>query len=211
MNNKLRVCFSILFLYLICNCYAQEFDFGLQGGWGFYKMTDLKEYARSINYNGKITSNYPSNFYFQPSIMLKASGFSFGFIYSYFHTGSSSRDLTGRLTNTNINAHVPGIKLGLEPDIEGIIKTSMYCELGRVFTNLTGLPEGKYIGRSFYFEPGIQFSHYLKKFYKIGLNIGYFKEFKRENFQLKGALGTEIKTNNDFHYANGWEGFRLGL
>jgi hypothetical protein len=208
MNNKLSVCFLILFLGTIYKCYGQELDFDLQGGLGFYKMTDLKGLTQT-NSNGKITSNYPANFYFQPSLTLKASAFSFGFIYSYHTTSARYTDHAGILANTTVNCHVPGIKLGLEPDIEGFIRTSVYCELGRVFTNLTGLHEGNYIGRSFYYEPGIQFNHYLQKFNKIGLSIGYFKEFKRDDFGLKGASGTVIKTYNN--YGNGWDGFRLGL
>ena len=189
MSNKITGCVSFLFLYLTFNSNAQEFNFGLQCGIGYYNMKDLKELTtHSINQQEKIVSNYPPSVYFQPSIIFKVSIISFGFLYSYHFTGSTilSKDNSGNRVDTKINCHAPGIIFGIHPENESKIRPSLYCELGRVFSNLImdefsakGIQTNdgyKFIGRCLYFESGLQFSYYIKK-YIIGLNGGYFNEF----------------------------------
>jgi len=221
--NKVNVFLSFLFLCIALNSSAQEFDFSFQTGVGFYKMNDLKALTtQGINQHGfqaKIVYNYPPSLYIQPSITFRIRGISLGFVYSYQSTGSriSAIDNSNKSFDTKINCHAPGIILGFHPENDGKMRMSFYGKLGRAYSNLSmngsqPLNESyKFDSRCLYYEPGLQISYNIKKNYVVGFNAGYFKEFKRQDFELKGARGTLIKTNHDSYIGNGWDGLRLGL
>jgi hypothetical protein len=229
MTDNIKYFISLLMGIIVLQVNAQKINFGLETGLGKYGMRDLKEISRDIitqlSFPARITSDYPVYLYYQPQIIFKFKSFNFGLLYSFHSTGSriSSKDYSGEYKyDTKINCHAPAIILGIIPYSPTRIKNAVLCEVGFVRSNLSmnesmriGTESSsvgyEFVANSFFFEPKFQLSYPMKNNFTLGINIGYFKEFKRGDFKLKKDSQSIIPMDHDFIVENGWDGLRLGL
>jgi hypothetical protein len=204
---------------------AQEIRLCFQSGYGYYNMKSLSDITEGIFYKlpfqSKIIANYPSFYYFQPMVKLCFTHFNIGITWSYQSTGSriSSKDYSGEYRfDSRIYSRSPGII------VNGILfrshnfGTGLLLQLGKNFTTLkmsefieidTTKTSNDYNFStvSYYYEPGFNIFYTLKSF-NFEISVGYYKEFKRKDFQQIGTIQNKIglkKSNNDM-----WDGFRLG-
>ena len=221
--------FTIILFILINHSYlsnAQEFKVGFQSGLGTYKMHRLKDLSNYLAYYNsllpKVVSNYPSYFYYQPSVTFAFKKINLGFLYSFHSTGSriSIKDYSGEYRfDSKIKCHTLGTVGEINLNPEKKIKFILYSEVGVIFTklNLTesftvndqSLIDIKYdfTSKSYYYEPGLKISYPLSSIL-FECNLGYFKQFGKGTFKTSDDLN--VYTNGDLLKPD-WSGLRIGI
>jgi hypothetical protein len=207
---------------------AQELNASFQTGYGFYNMSSLAEFTRStynqLPFQAKIISNYPAYHYYIPMLKISGDYFEFGLNYLFQTTGSriSSRDYSGEYRlDTRINSNSPGIMLGSLIEDNDFFKMGMFVQSGFNFSvfkisellqvdTMENTDELKLKSTSFYVEPGFRLLFpYNRVCFEF--NIGYYKEFKRNDFTLKNDVEVGIPVKKDFFEPDIWDGLRIGI
>ena len=219
----------ILGILLVCcsNIVAQNLQFGFQYGIGIYNMNSLKSVTEKtydqLPFESKIISNYPVYFYYEPILKLLYKDLNFGILYTYQSTGSriSSKDYSGEYKfDSRIYSNSPGLYVSYNMNHDLKYRFALFSEIGINITKLN-MNESinvdtvinnnyKFFTNSYYFKPGIVFSYKLKKLC-FDISVGYFKEFKRNNFNLKGDPEAELPVKTKFLDSDIWDGFRFGI
>ncbi len=201
--------------------------FGFQTGWANFKMGDLKDLNRIVHQNNPLnpvqTSNYPSYYYYQPTLKIKINKLSFGILYSKSSSGSRSsiKDFSGEYRfDTRISNTTYGILTSFNIYSWRNFNATFYSEFGFFKTklNITEYLEiynNKYIdfnndysSKNGYLEPGIILSYSLR-FLEIEGNLGYFKQLKGK--PLRDSNSLNISFNSTYDTQPDWSGFRYGL
>lgn len=226
--NSIKNTLFILLLFLCSMAYAQDIQLGFQTGVGTYNMEALKGLNevvyKSLPFQSRIISNYPSYLYYKPSFIVSFNKFSIGFQASYYSTGSriSSKDYSGEyLFDTRMNCIAPGVygDCSLFRLFEKC-KVSLYSEGGVTFSklalkeDLTVLDENltntsyAFKSRNYYIEPGLKLEYQFSQLINIGLNGGYFAQFGKNDF---ASDKKEVLTNRNNTVCPDWSGLRVGL
>ncbi|RPH33915.1 MAG: hypothetical protein EHM93_02795 [Bacteroidales bacterium] len=215
----------VLFFFSLSN-YSQDFKIGFQSGWGSYKMSELKDLNQYILKNNplspKMISNYPSYYYYRPSIIFAYKKVNFGLIFSHQSTGSriSIKDYSGEyLFDSKIKSNAFGILGEVNVDPEKKLKFILYSELGFIKTQLTlteflkvfdnTITDDKYYfdSKNYYIEPGFKISYPLS-FISLELNIGFFQQFGKKKFEGDKDVSLTVNGNK---IKPDWSGLRFGL
>lgn len=222
---------NILLLILSSYCsiaYSQDIELGIQTGIGTYNMKDLKGlnevFFKSLPFQVKMISNYPSYFYYKPTFLLSFNKFRIGLQASYYSTGSriSSKDYSGEyLYDTRINCIAPSVYGDFSLfQLFGKCKVMLYSEGGVTFSQLSlkedltvdneNLTNSSYAfkSRNYYIEPGLKLEYQLSKLMNIGLDAGYFAQFGKNDFV---SDKNEVLNNRNETIGPDWSGLRVGL
>lgn len=222
---------NILLLILISFCsiaYSQDIELGIQSGIGTYDMKDLKGLTdvvfKSLPFQVKMISNYPSYFYYKPTFLLSFNKFSIGLQASYYSTGSriSSKDYSGEyLFDTRTNCIAPSVYVDYSLfRLFEKCNVSLYSEGGVTFSQLSlkedltvvneNLTNSSYAfkSRNYYIEPGLKLEYQLSQLMNIGLNAGYFAQFGKNDFE---SDKNEVLNNRNETIGPDWSGLRVGL
>ncbi len=221
MKENIIIIISLLFSI---NIYAQEIQYGIGTGIGSYNMGDLKkinnEVLQNLPFESKIVSNFPSFFYYQPSIILREKNFGFGICYKFESTGSriSSSDYSGEYRyDMIIYSNSPCFIAVYDISVSNNIRIGLYALAGLVFTNLkmneylhvidTTLTNStyKFNAQNEIVEPGFSVNYNLKNI-GLMLNLGYLIQTKDGSF----STNNDQNSNTNSIKPN-WNGYRIGL
>lgn len=220
---------ALTLILTVASVNAQDFKVSFQTGYGFYNMNTFKDITKdaneSLTFETKVISNYPPYNYYQPMIILVNNRFEVGLFYLFQTTGSriSSIDYSGEyLFDSKINSNSPGIILGYKIKEYDKISIGFNAEAGFTFNTLefkeslklngqlVSEDENTLTSENPYFKPNLNISYNLNRF-SSSINIGYLKEFLRNNYTLKGARATEIPVKTKFTESDIWDGIRIGI
>lgn len=222
---------SVLLIFIGFYCsiaYSQNIKMGVQTGLGSYKMDELKWFTssiyKSLPFQAKIISNYPTYIYYKPSIVLSYNNLNLGFQIAQYSTGSriSSKDYSGEyLFDTKIN----GTALGYYIDFGGFsvfnkFKISPFLESGIIFSefklkeyftlNNVEITNSsfKLNSKNYYSSVGFKFEYTISKLLSAELSSSYSVQYGKKN--LKTDEGGAIQGNHGDLQPN-WGGFQTGL
>ncbi len=188
---------TIYLILTICviNLNAQKLVMGLETGLGTFSMKDLKLVNQSaisgLPFESKIVDNFPSYFYFRPTLTLKFNSHNIGLVYNIQSSGAriSSKDYSGEyVLDMKVNANSIGILNEFDTSLKKSF-LSFYTIAGMNFSeinlveNLTVFDQkapseaNKLSSNSYFLEAGIRPKFTFNKF-SIGLNLGYNYQFK---------------------------------
>lgn len=220
----MRINTVVFFLILVSqNFIAQEIQIGFGSGLGSYKMDDLKKMnnlvVKSIPFQTKIVSDFPSYWYYCPYLVFKGKSASFGLFYNYESTGSriSSADYSGEFRlDMKIHSNSTGFIIGYDIRVFSNFYLGIYSILGLGFTDLkvneylqTGddsyMHTSKFNIMSEIIEPGVNLN-YKSKFVGVKMKFGYLFQAKYNSFTAGKNSG--INLDND---KPNWNGYRIGL
>lgn len=222
-----------LLVFAICFCIhslnAQDLKISFQTGYGFYNMSTFKDITKDANENlafeTKIISNYPPYIYYQPMFILTINRLDIGVLYLFQTSGSriSSKDYSGEyLFDSKINSNGPGIILGYKIKKYENISIALNVQVGYTFNTLkfneslklddqiVSEDENKFTSQNPYFKPNLDISYNWNRL-SGSINLGYFKEFLRNNYTLEGARENEIPVETKFTESDIWDGMRIGI
>lgn len=219
----------LIFMGFYCSiAYTQNIKIGMQTGLGSYKMDELKWFTssiyKSLPFQAKIISNYPSYIYYKPSIVLSYNNLSLGFQIAQYSTGSriSSKDYSGEyLFDTKIN----GTALGYYIDFGGFsvfkkFKISPFLESGIIFSefklkeyftlNSVEITNStfKLKSKNYYSSVGFKIEYTISKLFCAEINSGYSVQYGKIN--LKTDQGGSIHGNHG-DIQPSWEGLQTGF
>ena len=225
---QIRTAFFLLFLCICSTAHPEDLKIGIQGGLGFYRMKELKEFNTSVYeslpFKADVISNYPPFFYYQAVFLLAYKKFSVGVQTGFSSTGSriSSKDYSGEyLMDASIHCWSPGLHLDISLwTIKPKSRLSLYSEGGVAFSRLNmsetlTVYDQKYINssysfkvRNYYIEPGLRFQRTIYNNIIAELTAGYFIQSGKRDLQTD---------KNEMIFVGGhalnaeWTGFRCGL
>lgn len=224
---KLTIFLSLFMCFAVVQ--AQNIKFSFQTGYGFYNMNTLKDITNDaiddVSFESKIISNYPPYNYYQPMIILVNNNFELGFLYLFQTTGSriSSKDYSGEYTfDSKIKSNSPGIMLGYIIKNDNNISIGLNVQVGYTFNTLVfneslklndqlaSEDESILSSQNPYFKPNLDISYNWNQF-SGSINLGYFKEFFRNNYTLDEARENEIPVKTKFSDSDIWDGVRIGI
>lgn len=223
MRKKILLVIALIFA-IYSNSSAQGIELGFQTGYGFYNMNTIKnisnETFNQLPFEAKIISNCPPYLYYQPRITFPHSNMSFGFLYTFQSTGAriSSKDYSGEYKfDTKMYSNSPGVIVNIYL-VKNKCIFGIYSELGMNFTKLkfdeylkvdTIINDQVYsfTSNSFYLKPGLNIIYPLNKF-SIEFNVGYYKEFFRQDISNGQS---KILVKKDFFDIDIWDGLRTGF
>lgn len=227
MMNKYLLALA-LFLS-IASSNAQDLKISFQTGYGFYDMNTFKDITKDANeslaFETKIISNYPPYNYYQPMIIIVNNKLELGFFYLFQTTGSriSSVDYSGEyLFDSKINSHSPGILIGYEIKEYDKISIGLNVLVGFTFNTLkfneslklnkelVSDEENTLTSENPYFKPNLKITYSINRF-SSSINVGYLKEFFRNNYTLEGARANHIPVETKFSESDIWDGIRIGI
>jgi hypothetical protein len=199
-------------------------------GYGLYSMKGLKEFNKGLVSNAPISSlivaDFPSEWYYRPSLMLKYKIVNLGVIYTYQATSaeiSGKNDTAQYLVNFDASSHCPGFYGELSIYYIGNFTLMADASLGFIFSDLRfdeyfkmsdSVHSDKrlnYKGTSYFAEPGLQIKYSYKHF-DFGLNAGYFFSIAPDAYYIDEVYRDELTnpfTNSTIKPE--WSGFRLGV
>jgi hypothetical protein len=205
-----------LILTLIPSClFSQAIKIGFQSGLGTYNMKDLQNFnkslLRNLPFDTRIVAEFPSYWYYQPSIAVELNNLSIGILCFYNSTGSriSGKDYSGEYyLDMKIHTNSPGIFI--ETDLASVsrLKFSFTSGIGFLFSrlninehlkvgdNILTNDDYNFKSRNYYFQPGCKASYSWKSI-SFEINNGYLIQFGDRVFFGK------VKPN--------WDGFRIGI
>jgi len=224
---KRHLQFCLLVTFLVGNIYAQNLKIGFEGGRGSYTMKEMKDVNNlmisEIPFDSKIVTDFPSNYYIQPSISLDYQKFSLGIIYAYNSTGSriSSIDYSGEYRyDLQLSSNSPALQIEYYI-YKKKFEMSFYTNLGLVYTKLTmhelltvydtNLDNSKneFLSINSNLEPGFHFSRNIGVC-NIGINVGYSINYYKQGFYLKDNKKIPLMNGND-QVKPDWSGLRYGI
>jgi len=226
--NKIK---SILVIIISLYCslaYSQDIKFGFQTGIGAYQMGELEYITssvyKSLPFQAKATSVYPSYYFFKPSVRFAFDRFSIGVQLSKLSTGSkiSSKDYTGEYQfYTKVNCLAPSSYIDFGHfRVLNKFKVSGTFEAGVIFSKLelkeyfelydNVIKNDKYNFKceNYYVEPGLKIEYYLYKFASIEFSSSYSFQFGKNSFET--SEGMYIKGEHG-GVGPDWTGLRYGL
>ncbi len=218
---------TLIAILLTSGIQAQNYKASLQIGYGIYNMGTLSKITRSIDnslpFESKIISNYPAYINYQPMLALSFDKLDLGVSYIFQSTGSriSSKDYSGEYKfDTRISAKCPGVF------IKGTVLRFKYFNIGLtlnsglVFSHLSlseelnledyyDQTEYKYKSMSNYVLGDFDLIIPIKRF-DVELNVGYFKEYKRNDY-VSQTDQNDLYINDNFSDTDFWDSFRLAI
>jgi hypothetical protein len=224
------IVYALFCVLSISSVEAQLIKYSFQFGYGSVTMTELKEYDERrislIRLGPEQIENYPSYFYYQPSLSIGLEQIDIGFAYTYHSSGSrySLVDYSGSyLYDSRISVNAPGILAEGILNPQRKLQFSWYGELGLLFTKLV-LEETLEAGTetliddiddfhatSGYLEPGMNMGYCIGmvKFY---VSLGYLLQLGKGELVLDSDRSFNLAIPNSSEKVNpGWSGYRLGV
>jgi hypothetical protein len=222
---------SILLILIGFNssiAYSQNIKIGFQAGIGTYSMGELEYLTsstyKSLPFQAKLTSNYPSYLYFKPSVIFSFKRFSLGVQLSNQSSGSriSSKDYSGEyLFNTNVKCLAPSIYFDYGHfSVLNKFNVSYFLETGIIYSKLElseyfklydqEMVNDKYnfTSRNYYAEPGFKVEYLVYKFISAEFNTSYSIQFGKKNFETANGLSISGRHGG---VGPDWSGFRFGI
>jgi hypothetical protein len=208
---------------------AQKLMPQFEYGYGSYSMKGLRQYNESLTSNAPINSilvsDFPSGWYYRPSLLLKYKITNLGVLYTYQTTYSEVRgenDTAAYQADMNVSSHCPGLYGELSIFYSGNWTLSADASIGFIFSDLKFNEyfkskdsvftdqKSNYKALSYFAEPGLQIKYSYKHF-DFGINAGYFITIATEAYYTNDEFrdqfsnpytGSSIKPQ--------WNGFRMG-
>ncbi|MBE9469234.1 MAG: hypothetical protein IMY72_13060 [Bacteroidetes bacterium] len=224
---------AILNILILPKLYSQKYSFGVELGYQWYSMTDLKDLNdytfKQLPFDAKLTENYPAFINYSPYIISRIHEFfSIGVKYTYYSSGSriSREDYSGKyIFDGKIKGHSPSIIMNFELWKLKKISMSIFNEVGYIFSSLE-LNEHLVVGdveitnedyefksNNFYWNPAIQFDYpvYSPLNIKFGLKAGYHLDFYREGMKLDSNEDVVLKNTHQEAAEANWSGVDFSL
>ncbi len=224
-----RFLLTLAICFLAISANAQDIKVSIQTGYGFYNMSSFSNITDDIYENlpfeSKIISNYPPYIYYQPMFIFTINRLDIGVYYLFQTSGSriSSKDYSGEyLFDSKINSNSSGIILGYRIKKYENISIGLNVQVGYTFNTLEfheslklneqilSEDENTLTSQNPYFKPNLDISYNWNRL-SGSINLGYFKEFLRNNYSLEGARENEILVETKFTESDIWDGFRIGI
>lgn len=223
MNRNFTILIFSLTL-LLNNITAQKINYGLDAGYGTYKMTEIKHFLDNIMNSNELqphrVSNFPGYLFFRSYLGIEYQHLNLGFAYTLMSTGSrySIYDYSGDYRfDTQIIGNSSGLFAELPVMSFNRFKFIIAAESGMILNKLKlsesfqltdiYIQQDNYNFRSIniFVKPYFKLEYEIWKKISANVLIGYHKDIIRSKMHLEG----DILSKTDFT-AN-WDGIRTSI